>query len=156
MVNGRAPFVNTPPAVIPEIVSALHLTSTSVVYDLGCGDGKILLAAYKDCPQAKFIGIDISVFAYLFAKMNVAKANAVGNVKILKGDFHKLPIAEATHVYTWLSKPVMDSLLPKFEKELAKGTRMVCLDFPFSNKVSIDKIAISASTFGHTLYIYEF
>jgi SAM-dependent methyltransferase len=154
VINGKAPFVVTPSRCIPAIAKALQLTDSSVLYDLGCGGASVLIGCYKQCPEAHYVGMDRSAFAYVVSLVNVLKAHAA--VAVLHKDFFKYDLKPATHVYTWLSKPVLDELLPKLEQDLRPGTRFVCLDFPFSKKQPVEKIPLSNKPFGHTLYVYQF
>src|ERR1044072_5321981 len=66
--NGQAPFVPTRKSILPDIVRALELKENSILYDLGCGDGRILQSAIKLTPQAKGIGIDHDWFPIMLAK----------------------------------------------------------------------------------------
>jgi len=151
------PFVPVRKKILNEIISALELNEQSILYDLGCGDGRILFAAAKANPHISCIGIEISPFPFLLANLkkffNISK-----NVRILYGNFFKLNISSASHVFLYLFPEALDDLLPKFEKELKAGSRVVSCDFEFSKRRP-DKILEVKSTKwqkNKKLYIYDF
>jgi precorrin-6B methylase 2 len=143
--------------ILSEIVSALELNKQSILYDLGCGDGRILFAAAKANPDISCIGIEISPFPFLLAKIKKAFYFSK-NVHILYGNFLKLNISSASHVFLYLFPEALDDLLPKFEKELRAGSRVVSCDFEFSKRKP-DKILKIKSTKwqkNKKLYVYNF
>jgi hypothetical protein len=76
---------------------------------------------------------------------------------ILRGDFMKQNLSAADRVFTYLYPGLMDELLPKLEKELHPGTRLVSCDFPFSKKKAKEVIDLERPKLtGQKLYIYEF
>ena len=126
-----APFVRIPKNVLPKIIELLDIKDNSVVYDLGCGDGRVILECYKHNPKARYIGIEKSTMPYFFARI---KTRGIDKIKILRGDFFKKDLSQATHLFLYLLPKTMDELLPKLEKELASGTKLVSFNFSFSKK----------------------
>lgn len=152
--TSEAPFVSLPKATISRVIDALEITDDSVVYDLGCGDGRILLACYKAHPAARYKGIEHNIVPFLLALWNT-KASAV---EILRKDFFHCNLSDATHIITFLWQEQMDVLLPKLEKELRRGTKLVSCDFYFSHKEPIKTIYLPRPRhqLGKTLSVYEF
>lgn len=151
------PFVPARKRVLKEIISALELSKQSILYDLGCGDGRILFAAVKANPYISCIGIEIAPFPFLLAKIkNVF--NVLKNVRILYGNFFKINISSASHVFLYLFPEALDELLPKFEKELKSGSRVVSYDFKFSKREpsKILEIKTTKQQNSKKLYIYDF
>jgi len=72
MVRG-APFVPIPKAVLKGILETFDIHPGDVVYDLGCGDGRVLKALAKQCPEARFVGVDKGFIPYFFASLNTRK-----------------------------------------------------------------------------------
>ena len=126
-----APFVRIPKNILPKIIELLDIKDNSVVYDLGCGDGRVILECYKHNQEAQYIGIEKSTMPYIFARIKTRK---IDKIKILRGDFFKKDLAQATHLFLYLLPKTMDELLPKLEKELASGTKLVSFNFSFSKK----------------------
>jgi len=159
-IIAKVPFISVPNSVLPEIEKNLNLKENSVVYDLGCGDGKVLFYLSKNNPNAKYIGIESAPFPLLFARINSwwFNKNNKGNIKIIKQNFFNTDLSNATHVFTYLYPNVMDDLLPKFDEELKVGTRLVSTSFHFTGKMEKEKINLNRGKYktAKELYIYEF
>ncbi|MFA6355189.1 MAG: class I SAM-dependent methyltransferase [Candidatus Paceibacterota bacterium] len=159
-IRAKVPFIGIPIGVLKNIEKELNLRDGSVVYDLGCGDGRVLFYLAKNNPKYKYIGIESSLFPYLLAKSLswwFKKVNKI-NVEIIKKDFFKEDLSNATHIFTYLYPNVMDDLLPKLDKELKRGTVLVSASFHFTTKREIREIDLKRGKYqlGKLLYIYEF
>lgn len=154
LVTG-APFICMPKPVLDPIVKALDLKDGSVLYDLGCGDGRVLEACALAHPHSKFKGIDKAKVAIWNAKWRLRKRK---EIKLLHKNFFKCDLSDATHVFTYLFPDLMNSLLPKLEKELKPGTRLVTCDFTFKDKKWAEEIDLNRpkGTLGRKLYVYIF
>jgi len=153
----KVPFVPVRKKVLSEIISALELKDKSVLYDLGCGDGRVLFAASEVYKNITCVGIEKAPFPYLWAKYCQFFAGDK-RVSILYGDMFKLDISPATHIFLYLFPRLMNDLLPKFEKELKPGSRVVSCDFEFANKKPIKIIDLKSKKrqLNHRLLVYEF
>jgi SAM-dependent methyltransferase len=158
--KNKAPFVTSSNAVLKDINIALEIKDDSVVYDLGCGDGRVLFYLTRFNKNAEYIGIENGVLPFLLSRvgnyLNKKKVN--NNVKILRKNFFNQDLSNATHVFTYLYPNVMDDLLPKFDKELKPGTRLVSLSFKFTNKIPSREVDLNRSKYklGRKLYVYDF
>src|ERR1035437_7676635 len=129
----KVPFVPVRKKVLKDIISALKLSNESVLYDLGCGDGRILFAAAKIYPKISCVGIKKAPFQFLWAKVHKFFTGKISKkISIIRGDMFEANVPPATHIFLYLFPELMDSLLPKFKKELKSGTRVVSCDFQFS------------------------
>lgn len=72
-LKADAPFVSIPKGIETEIIKALALKNDSVLYDLGCGNGVILIEASKSNEATKCFGIEIGIFPFLVAKFKTAQ-----------------------------------------------------------------------------------
>jgi len=152
-----APFVPIPQQVIPHIVSALAIPKGSTVYDLGCGDARILTACYKQQPQAIYKGLDTAIVPRTLSWIRLKGIQKPHTISIRGKNFFHEDISDATHIFVYLFPKVMNDLLPKFQKECKKGTRIVSCDFQFQHKEPIQIIDLhrSKNVLGRYLYIYE-
>lgn len=151
------PFVPVKKKTLNKIVSALNLDEQSILYDLGCGDGRVLFAAQRAHPQISCVGIEISPFPFLLAKIKQA-FSPKKNVHIFYGDFFNLDISKATHIFLYLFPETLDILLPKLKRELKTGSKVISCDFEFS-KIKPEKIIEIKSMNqqkNKKLYIYSF
>jgi len=152
----RAPYVPACRAVAEEIAALIgELPEGAVLYDMGCGDARVLIEVAKRNPKARFIGIERQWVPYLLARM---KTFGTG-IQIIRADMFAEDVSTATHVYAYLYGHVMDALLPKLEKELRPGTRLYALDFQFANRIpEIQHQLISRrkGKLGEVLRVYRF
>jgi ribosomal protein L11 methylase PrmA len=117
-------YVPTPEEVVEAMLQVANVTKNDIVYDLGCGDGRIPVTAAKKY-GARGVGIDIDPQRIKEANENVQK-NGVGNlVKIVQGDLFEQNLSEATVVTLYLLPSLNVKLMPKLMKELKPGTRIV-------------------------------
>ncbi len=156
----KVPFIPVPHSVLPDIYKALGLSEGSVLYDLGCGDGRVLFFSAQKNKQGTYIGIENGAFPLLVARFQswYNRMRGKGTAHILDQDFFKRDLSDATHVFTYLYPNVMDDLLPKLDRELAPGTRLVSMTFKFTHKKPVAEIQLDRSSYklARTLSIYEF
>jgi cyclopropane fatty-acyl-phospholipid synthase-like methyltransferase len=131
-------FVPTPAEVVTAMLKLANVTPKDVVYDLGCGDGMIVTAAAKEF-GAKAVGIDINPVRVKEANERVQKAGVTDKVKILNEDLFEANINEATVVTLYLLQTLNEKLIPKLNKELKPGTRIVSQTFSMGEKYPAEK-----------------
>lgn len=153
----KVPFVPVREGVVSEIVSKMDLKDGSTVYDLGAGDGRVLFACAKKYPNANFIGVERAPFPYLISKI-LQIFMGRKNLKLKYGNFYKIDLSSATHIFVYLFPKVLDELLPKFEKELKKDSIVYSCDFRFSKKEPIKVLDLKAKHYqlNRRLNIYKF
>jgi ribosomal protein L11 methylase PrmA len=117
-------YVPTPEEVVEAMLQVAKVTKNDVVYDLGTGDGRIPVTAAKKY-GARGVGIDIDPQRIKDATENVAKNGVGDRVRIIQGDLFETNISEATVVTLYLLPSLNQKLIPKLNKELKPGTRVV-------------------------------
>jgi len=117
-------FVPTPPDVVDAMLKMAKVTANDVVYDLGSGDGRILIAAAKTY-GARGVGIDIDPERVREATANARSNNVGDKVTFRQEDLFTADISPATVVTLYLSPTVNWRLAGKLMKELKPGTRIV-------------------------------
>ena len=117
-------YVPTPEAVVEAMLQVANVGKNDIVYDLGCGDGRIPVTAAKKY-GATGVGIDIDPQRIKEAKENVAKNNVGDKVTIVQGDLFEQDLSKATVVTLYLLPSLNVKLMPKLMKELKPGTRIV-------------------------------
>lgn len=122
------PYVPTTPEAVDAMLKLAGVKNTDVVYDLGCGDGRIVVAAAKNF-GAKGVGIDIDPDRIKEANANAAKAGVTGQVRFIEQDLFKAEFREATVVTLFLLPNINLKLRPRLLKELKPGTRIVSNTF---------------------------
>ncbi len=121
---GDVPYVPTPQTVVEAMLELAEVGPNDVVYDLGSGDGRIVITAAKKY-GCRAVGIEINPRRVEEAWENARKAGVEDRVKFILGDMFKADIHEATVVTLYLLSSVNEKLKPKLFKELKPGTRVV-------------------------------
>jgi precorrin-6B methylase 2 len=117
-------FVPTPNDVVSAMLRLAGVSKKDTVYDLGCGDGRIVITAAQKY-GARGVGIDIDPERVKEATENTRKAGVADRVKIIRGDLFEADISAATVVTLYLLTDLNLKLRPKLMKELKPGTRVV-------------------------------
>jgi len=122
------PFVPTTDEAVQAMLTLADVKATDIVYDLGCGDGRIVIAAAKSF-GARGVGIDINPVRIAEAKENAKKAAVEGKVRFEENDLFEAKFGEATVVTLFLLPQVNLKLRPKLIEQLKPGTRVVSNTF---------------------------
>ena len=121
-------YVPTPEEVVMEMLKMARVTSSDVVYDLGCGDGRIVITAAKVF-GARGVGVDIDPVRIKESNENALKAGVTDRVKFVEGDLFKIDLSEASVVTLYLLEGLNLQLRPKLFRELKPGARIVSHEF---------------------------
>jgi len=156
----KSPFFPIARAVLADIYKALDVKEGSVVYDLGSGDGRVLFYGAHLVPGASYKGIEKNSFALVLFTINkwLHRKEEKTHVTIIKEDFFKHNLSDATHIFVYLSPKLLDDLLAKFENELKPGTRLVSASYQFTLRRPKMEIDLGRHTYqlSRKLYVYDF
>jgi len=120
-------YVPSPQEIVDEMLKFANVTKDDVVFDLGCGDGRIVISAAK--LGARAIGVDINPERIKESNENAEAAGVTDRVKFINQDLFEADISSATVVTLYLLPARLAKLRPKLWKELKVGTRIVAHDF---------------------------
>lgn len=120
-------FIATPHEVVEIMIRLADVRATDVVYDLGCGDGRIVIAAAKKA-GCKAYGYDLDPRMVEISRANVRKANLEALVTIEQQDIFDLDLSHATVVALYLFPELNIALIPQLEK-MRPGSRIVANDY---------------------------
>lgn len=151
------PFVPTPFASLSKVLGALDLQQGDVVYELGSGDGRLLMAAARAHPDVTFLGIERNLFLHYVALARRRLNGSPANVAFTRGNFFEADLAPANKFYMYMLPEVMAKLLPQFEAR--RGVRVVSRAFPFPHTEPLEIVELSKKVGNHgqhLLYVYEF
>ena len=138
-------FVPTPNEVVDKMLEMAKVTAKDVVYDLGCGDGRIVITAAQKY-GARSVGIDIDPTRIKEATANAKAAKVTDKVRFIEGDLFEADISEATVVTLYLLTRLNEKLKPKLLKELRPGTRVVSHAFDMGDWAPEQKAHVAASS----------
>jgi SAM-dependent methyltransferase len=153
--NNLAPYVRSPDHAVQKMLDMAALKPGETLYDLGCGDGKILIAAAEKY-RVKAVGVEISDNLAKRAVDRVKKAGLEDRVTIVHGNFMQTDLSHANVVTLYLVTTANEILRPNLERELKPNTRVVSYDYPIPGWKPIDT-SETAGLHGvtHTIYLYE-
>ena len=117
-------YVATPADVVDAMLKVANVKATDVVYDLGCGDGRIVITAAKEY-GARGVGFDIDPQRIKEATANAQQAGVADRVRFVEADLFEANISEASVVTVYLLSSLNLKLRPKLMRELKPGTRVV-------------------------------
>lgn len=122
------PYVSTPPDVVRRMLALGRVGRGDTVYDLGCGDGRIVIEAARR-HGARGVGIDLNPERIREARENARRAGVQQRVRFEQADLFATDFSPATVVMLYLLFEVNLKLMPQLWRQLRPGSRVVSHDF---------------------------
>ncbi len=147
------PYVPTPQEVVEVMLDISHVNEDDILYDLGCGDGRIVITAAKE-RGARGVGIDINPRRIEESIKNAEDANVMDSVQFVEGDLFLADFSKASVVTMYLLPAVNIRLRPRLLRELMPGTRIVSHDFNMNEWEPDSTIKIPNDFHTHSVYFW--
>lgn len=125
-----APWVPTHRATVDRMLAMAGVRPGETVYDLGCGDGRVLVAAAR--LGARAVGVELDMGRFLWSLGVVTVLGLLGRVRVIRADLFTVDLSPADVVFCYLLQDTNDRLKDKLRKELRPGARVVSNTFHFS------------------------
>jgi len=152
------PYVPTPQEVVEEMLKLANVKEGDVVYDLGCGDGRIVVTAVKKYKAKKGLGVDLNPERVKDSEKTAKDAGVQDKVEFKQGDVLKLTdkdVAQADVVTLYLLPEVNLRLMPVLKKGLKPGARIVSHDFDMGDWKADKQIEVKdPDGITHTVYLW--
>ena len=149
-----APYVTTPQAVVVKLLELAKVQPDDIVYDLGSGDGRIVITAAKEF-RAHAVGVELDGVLFRQSEARIKALGLANRAQILHANMFKVSVREATVVTLYLLPFVNTMLRPMLEKQLRPGARVVSHDFVISGWEPTRTIEVVAENGElHKLYLY--
>ena len=151
---GEVPFVPTPPEVVDRMLELAQIKSSDVVYDLGSGDGRIVIQAAKRY-GVKGVGIEIDPDLVAKARNNAFKEKVENLVEFREQDALTVDVSAATVITLYMIPEFNAKLRPIFDRQLSSGARVVSHDFEIQGWKP-EKVETIKGDFihDHTIYLF--
>lgn len=146
-----APYVSSPKEAVRKMLDMAQLRRGEVLYDLGCGDGRIVVIAARDY-QAKAFGVEIREDVATAAQQQLKKFDLEEKARIIHRNLFDVDLSEADVVTLYLSLSGNEKLKPKLERELRTNARVVSLDIQIKGWTPIHT---SEAPGKHIIYLYQ-
>jgi len=151
------PFVATPMDVVRKMLEMAHMDSKDVVYDLGCGDGRVVIMAAREF-EASGVGIDIDDRRIKESRANAIAAGVEDRVEFRLQDVFQANISEATVVTLYMLTEINQRLCPQLEEQLKPGTIVITHSYPvpgWASKMIDFMVLFAADGEEHIIYLYQ-
>jgi Methyltransferase domain len=148
----EVPYVPTHERVVAEMLKVAKVGKGDVLYDLGSGDGRIVITAAKQF-GTRGVGVDIDPVRVKEARENAAKAGVTDRVKFLQQDLFETDIREASVVTLYLLPEVNLRLRPKLLSDLKPGTRIVSHNYDMGDWTPLKTLQVRVPE-EHTIYYW--
>jgi predicted TPR repeat methyltransferase len=145
-----APYVPSPPDVITKMLEVANVGPDDVVYDLGCGDGRVLFTAVQEFKAKKAVGYELNENRYDNIVKEIERQNLQEKIHVFNKNLFEADLSEATVITLYLTTYANNNLKPKLAEETHQGTRIVSHDFGVDDWQFSKKEHLS----NHAIYLY--
>lgn len=153
-----SPYVATPFKVVRKMLILAELKPGEIVYDLGSGDGRVVIMAAQEF-GAKAVGVELRGDLARRAINEVMKVNLESEVKIVQDDLFNIDLSPADIITLYLTTSANKKIKPKLESELKPGARVVSHDYaiPGWKTFKLNKFCENQNLGypSHTIYVYK-
>jgi tRNA A58 N-methylase Trm61 len=150
MVNSLAPYVPSPPEVVKRMLEVAHVGPDDVVFDLGFGDGRILVAAVRDFGAKKAVGYEMRRDLYKQTLNDIVRWDLADRITLVNDDLLKTDLTQATVITLYLTTSGNERLRHKLENEVKNGGRIVSHDF----RITGWHHSVKEDFKSHSIYLY--
>ena len=152
MVNLDVAYIPTPRNIVRQMLLLSKLRRGELLYDLGAGDGRILIEAVRGF-GARCVGVEIDPERITRLKERLASTGV--EAEIIEGDLMEVDLSRADVVAIYLSDSVNSKLAPKLDRELKSGARVVSLDYVLPGWKDEKRMTISNAGMKRVIYLYS-
>jgi SAM-dependent methyltransferase len=148
------PFITTPLSALSLIEDKLHIRAGDIVYDLGCGDGRLLFYCAARHPEARFVGIELNPFLILWMRLRLVFART-RNLEIRRENMLNADFSDATKIYAFLLPHVIARL---YSSRTLHSARLLSRAFRISSMRETEAFRITphdTMNGAHLVYVYD-
>jgi precorrin-6B methylase 2 len=152
--DNLAPYIPSPQEVVDRMLSAARVKPGEMVYDLGSGDGRIVITAAQKF-QARAVGVELRADLCRSTQARVKSLGLQDRVKLIHENMLKVDLSPADVVTLYLLTSSNERLRPNLEKYLKPGARVVSNDYEIRGWTPSGIVPITAGGVLHYIYVYE-
>ena len=149
-----APYIPTPEALVQRMLEAGHVQAGEMVYDLGSGDGRIVIMAAQKF-GARGVGVEILPDLVRKAQERIKSLGLEDRVRMIEDSALRVDLSPANVVTMCLLTSSNERLKPNLEKYLHPGARVVSNEFPIRGWKPVEVVMLKGGSTEHRIYVYE-
>jgi predicted RNA methylase len=149
-----APYIPTPQSIVERMLEAGHVMPGDMVYDLGSGDGRIVITAAQKF-GAKGVGVEIRADLCRIATERIKALGLEDKVRMVQDSALRTDLSPADVVTMFFLTSSNERLKPILEKQLKLKARVVSNQFPIKGWKPVETVRARAGTMGYSIYVYE-
>jgi ubiquinone/menaquinone biosynthesis C-methylase UbiE len=153
-LENLGPAIPTPQSIVERMLEAGHVKPGEMVYDLGSGDGRIVITAAQKF-GARAVGVELMPDIARKARERVRLLGLADRVSIVEGNALRVDVSPADVVTMWFLTNSNERLRPNLEKHLRVGARVVSNEFPVHGWRPTEVVHVKTGKMEHTIYVYE-
>ena len=146
-------YAPTPPEVVDLMIRLAEVHAGDVVYDLGCGDGRVVIAAVR--AGARGVCVDIDALKIAEAEKNAIAAGVADRIRFVTADLRDVDVADATVVMLYLSRALDLRIRTKLRATLAPGSRVVSHWHDMGDWAPAQTVEIRAENWVRPVYLWK-
>lgn len=151
-----APYIPLPKKSLKGILGFAKIKNSQNLYDLGSGDGRVLIEAVRGFGVEKGIGYEVSPWSYLKAKFLVRRLGLSNKIRIFRQNFLNADLNKGDAVFIYLFPKIVQKLASKFSQELKSGVKVISVSFPIESPEKYNLRLIKTGKIDKfTIYLYE-
>jgi len=154
VAENLGPSIPTPQAVVERMLEAAHVKPGELVYDLGSGDGRIVITAAQKF-GARAVGVEIDPLQCRKATERIRGLGLSDQVSIVEGSALRVDLSPADVVTMFFLTVSNERLKPNLEKHLRRGARVVSNEFPIKGWKPQEVVHVKVGNMEHSIYVYE-
>jgi predicted RNA methylase len=148
------PDIPTPQIIVERMLEAGHVKPGEVVYDLGSGDGRVIITAAQKF-GARAVGIEIIPELCRKSRERIKSLKLDDRVRVIQNSALRVDLSEADVVTMCFLTTSNEKLKPNFEKYLKAKSRVVSNQFPVKGWRPVETVHLKIGNMEHTIYVYE-
>jgi len=149
-----APYIPTPEIIVMRMLEAGHVKPDDVVYDLGSGDGRIVITAAQKF-GARAVGVEIMPDLCRKATERIKSLGLEDRARIMEDSLFRVDLSPATVVTMFFLTSSNERLKPNLEKYLKPGARVVSNEFPIRGWRPTEVVHVKNGAMDHSIYVYQ-
>jgi protein-L-isoaspartate O-methyltransferase len=149
-----APYIPTPEPIVVRMLEAAHVKPDDVVYDLGSGDGRVVILAAQQF-GARAVGVEILPDLCRKASERIRLLGLDERVRMIEDSVFHVDLSPATVVTMFFLTSSNERLKPNLEKQLRAGSRVVSNEFPIRGWKPTEVVHVKNGAMNHSIYVYQ-